>query len=587
MEEACSAALANEEAVASLRLLSRTGQSVSLSSLQYLPSIRAALERECVDCADTPKLLRLCAARHLTACGRVLLPPPTEPLLARTDWPAQLRAVLLPASGAAAEEVLLSFADCALVPLAATLRVDAGDLFLGRPLGARPKAGRPRGEPRLYWAASGGLRKNVRASWLSGAGVYGDAVLAHVSPPPRRWSPAERTEALPGLNAADVSLAAYEQLAAASLPLALLARVGGDSETAPKRALAELCSRLAGPPARVEAEAAMQPAAEAEPVFAQPRGEPPAWLTEALAQLAALDWPPSVAHVAGWRAVAHPPAALSANLMPCAAAASARAAAEHGAARALLADMQALAECALRGSQAPSPAAASPPPPPPPRLFSPPLAEQRRAFVACLLRCAGAESLLDAGCGQGALLASLASRRFGVGPPRRLAGCDVSSAALAEARAALGGDVDVELRQVSVLDCSADWPTMAFDAVACVEVLEHLPSEAHAARAGAALLRLARRLAVFTTPRSEANAAMRAAAGGGWAAAGASTFRDADHKFEWSGAELEAWAHGAAAEAGGRWSICFVDLGAMRSQVQPEGVARIGASQAAIFSRLE
>jgi len=82
-----------------------------------------------------------------------------------------------------------------------------------------------------------------------------------------------------------------------------------------------------------------------------------------------------------------------------------------------------------------------------------------------------------------------------------------------EPRAPLGGDVDVELRQVSVLDCSADWPTMAFDAVACVEVLEHLPSEAHAARAGAALLRLARRLAVFTTPRSEANAAMRAAAG--------------------------------------------------------------------------
>ena len=61
--------------------------------------------------------------------------------------------------------------------------------------------------------------------------------------------------------------------------------------------------------------------------------------------------------------------------------------------------------------------------------------------------------------------------------------------------------------------------------------------------------------------------------------------RDVDHKFEWTRAQFRDWAHAAVAASGGAYHLSLVHLGALRSRVQPSGVARLGASQAAIFVR--
>jgi hypothetical protein len=148
---------------------------------------------------------------------------------------------------------------------------------------------------------------------------------------------------------------------------------------------------------------------------------------------------------------------------------------------------------------------------------------------------------------------------------------------------------EVQLVHGSLHGSEQRWGAAAFDAVVCVEVLEHLADEEEAALAGAGLLRLARRLAVFTTPNADANAAMQAAAAGVHHlppdARASGAFRDADHKFEWSREQFAAWARTAADAAGGGWRIALMQLGALRQEVQPTGCARAGATQAAVFWR--
>jgi hypothetical protein len=50
---------------------------------------------------------------------------------------------------------------------------------------------------------------------------------------------------------------------------------------------------------------------------------------------------------------------------------------------------------------------------------------------------------------------------------------------------------------------------------------------------------------------------------------------------------VQAWAHGAVAAAGGAYDVSFAEIGALRPQVQPAGIPRMGASQAAVFVRKE
>jgi hypothetical protein len=120
--------------------------------------------------------------------------------------------------------------------------------------------------------------------------------------------------------------------------------------------------------------------------------------------------------------------------------------------------------------------------------------------------------------------------------------------------------------------------------------VEHLPSEAEAHRAGALMLaRLAPRVLIVTTPNADCNVALETACEGGVRVApgrvASGRVRDVDHKFEWTRAQFRDWAHAALAASGGDYHLSLVHLGALRSRVQPSGVARLGASQAAVFVR--
>ena len=238
----------------------------------------------------------------------------------------------------------------------------------------------------------------------------------------------------------------------------------------------------------------------------------------------------------GFRVTLTPPAAL--GLQPRRATAERRAAAEQAAALATLWDAQAQGEAALgRPAVVATPAAeaclsdeggeeggaASPVHV---LLFHPSLADQRRAFVTAVLRSCAATSLLDLGSGSGALLLSLAQGSHGgVASLQRAAGVELSQNRTAEAqRALLRRDrlpFSCALFQASIMDVDAYLAAPGeFDAVTCVEVVEHLPSEAEAHRAGALMLaRLAPR-----AHRDHAQRGLQRGAGDcvrGWRAGGA------------------------------------------------------------------
>lgn len=99
------------------------------------------------------------------------------------------------------------------------------------------------------------------------------------------------------------------------------------------------------------------------------------------------------------------------------------------------------------------------------------------------------ESLLDAGCGNGLFLRAVAS---GARPYLRLAGVDRSEAALRHL------PTEKQVGSLDALPCR----DREFDAVTCMEVLEHLPVDVYP-RALAELARVARRYVVISVPYKE------------------------------------------------------------------------------------
>jgi SAM-dependent methyltransferase len=638
------------------RRVSRRDPAASFAALQHAvqrdSGARRAASHAVRICADDARRVRARAGVELSAsCTHLRLRCADEAplsalaiMLDATLLPDAIRAVLVPADASQPVRcVAVPTAGCILSALAGALH--APSVAASHPLGARPKAGRPRDEPRLYVPCAGAaLQRNARASWLASATLHGDALLAHVALPPR---------ASPGAAAAravllrDVTPTQYEALALATLPAsmyALSAAQKGAQEAPrrlpreydastwqarmrlralsqrhpllglrllnvssrtqghvpPKSLLCEHASRFTGegaaagglPVFEVETLSAEQLPAPMHEAAAEEDEEPALtfdvrfaaeaghWWADALAETAALlraaaaSAPPPPRRVAGVVATVTPPAATGLprrTSHACAAAAEA----EHAAALASLWDAQAQGEaalgCAVLPGMADDDSSDEDMPATAPhmsralhhadvRLFQPSLADQRRAFVASVLRAASVTSLLDLGTGSGALLLSLLRRTHGGAGValRRCAGVDLSPTRLAEAQRALSRALadgssappHFALLRGSVLHPPPLHARGSFDAIACVEVIEHFPSEAHAHRAGAVLLTgWAPRVAVVTTPNVECNAAMEAAASRGALAGGAvppargRCFRDADHKFEWSRAQFQARRH--------------------------------------------
>lgn len=170
-----------------------------------------------------------------------------------------------------------------------------------------------------------------------------------------------------------------------------------------------------------------------------------------------------------------------------------------------------------------------------------PLNVRRRDAVVATLAELGAHTVIDLGCGQGQLVAALLKEPA----YSKVAGMEVSSHALRQAARALRVE-DMGERQADRLalfqgSLTYEDPRLAgYDAAVLMEVVEHVdPSRLGAlehvvfgtARPGAVLV---------TTPNADYNPRYEGLVG----------LRHPDHRFEWSRAELAAWAEGVAERNG-------------------------------------
>jgi 3' terminal RNA ribose 2'-O-methyltransferase Hen1 len=165
----------------------------------------------------------------------------------------------------------------------------------------------------------------------------------------------------------------------------------------------------------------------------------------------------------------------------------------------------------------------------------PSLHDQRIAAVVASLKACGARSVLDLGCGEGRLLRELlADRSF-----ERIVGLDVSYRSLERARARLRLDrlPPRQAERVTLLHGALtyrDKRLAGFDAAAVVEVIEHLDPPRLSAFERVLFEQARPGCVVLTTPNVEHNVRYTGLTEG--------HLRHADHRFEWTRAEFQAWA---------------------------------------------
>jgi 3' terminal RNA ribose 2'-O-methyltransferase Hen1 len=196
------------------------------------------------------------------------------------------------------------------------------------------------------------------------------------------------------------------------------------------------------------------------------------------------------------------------------------------------------------------------------------LHEARLEAVMERLLCGRAETVVDLGCGAGALL-----RRLVAEPHiRRIVGIDNSPRALRLAEQFLTSDdgtIDsrLSLRQASATELHGDLE--AFDAVVMVETIEHL-DPAHLGRLERSVfVRLRPRLVVLTTPNREYNTLFGLKP---------DEHRHPDHRFEWDRRKFENWGRGVANRTG--YSVEFEGVG-------PANAWFGSATQLAAFQRTD
>jgi 3' terminal RNA ribose 2'-O-methyltransferase Hen1 len=178
------------------------------------------------------------------------------------------------------------------------------------------------------------------------------------------------------------------------------------------------------------------------------------------------------------------------------------------------------------------------------------LNDQRLAAVTAALVSSGARRVVDLGCGEGKLIrALLQDLQFS-----EVVGVDVSHRSLEIARQRLERLPEMFQGRWKLLHGSLvyrDRRLAGFDAAAVVEVIEHLdPPRLQAFER--VLFEFARPTSVvLTTPNQEYNVKFEGLAAGG--------FRHADHRFEWTRAEFQAWAEGVGLRFGYR--VRFLPVG--------------------------
>ena len=191
---------------------------------------------------------------------------------------------------------------------------------------------------------------------------------------------------------------------------------------------------------------------------------------------------------------------------------------------------------------------------------APPLARLRADAVLAEIRAAGARTVVDLGCGEGALLARLLEDQT----IDRVLGVDVSHRALETAAARLHLDTMPERRRARVELAQSsltytDARVAGFDAAVLMEVVEHVDPPRLAALERAVLGVARPRVLVVTTPNAEHNVRYERLEHG--------HLRHHDHRFEWTRAEFEEWASTAAARNG--YDVRFAAVGPVDPEVGP------------------
>jgi 3' terminal RNA ribose 2'-O-methyltransferase Hen1 len=176
------------------------------------------------------------------------------------------------------------------------------------------------------------------------------------------------------------------------------------------------------------------------------------------------------------------------------------------------------------------------------------LDETRIAAVASTIVGAGAKRVLDLGCGEGKLVRALLREKS----IAHVAGFDVSLRALriAHDRLRIEELPPAKAARVSLSQASLGYRDRrfeGFDAAALVEVIEHVDPSRLDALERVVFAHARPSLVVVTTPNAEYNALFTSLPAG--------RFRHPDHRFEWTRAELAAWAQGVAARRGYRVRI--------------------------------
>jgi 3' terminal RNA ribose 2'-O-methyltransferase Hen1 len=164
----------------------------------------------------------------------------------------------------------------------------------------------------------------------------------------------------------------------------------------------------------------------------------------------------------------------------------------------------------------------------------------------------GAWRVADLGCGEGKLLQRLAQDRKFV----RLIGLDASVRELEKASRRLkleraGAPVErITLLHGALTYRDVRWSDV--DAACLVEVIEHLDAERLPALEAVVFGQVKPRYVVVTTPNLEHNVLFVGMTPG--------ALRHPDHRFEWTRAELRAWAEGVCARHG--YAVEYAPIGA-------------------------
>jgi 3' terminal RNA ribose 2'-O-methyltransferase Hen1 len=200
----------------------------------------------------------------------------------------------------------------------------------------------------------------------------------------------------------------------------------------------------------------------------------------------------------------------------------------------------------------------------------PALVELRKGAVLAALRAAGAARVVDAGCGEGALLRMLAADPSFT----EVVGVDVSARALegAARRLRLERMSERQRERVRLIQSSLtyrDARLAGFDAMVLMEVIEHVDALRLEAVERTVFAHARPGTAVVTTPNAEHNVRYPDLHAGG--------MRHSDHRWEWDRERFRAWGDGVAARHG--YSVRYLPVGADDPEVGPP-------TQMAVFTRV-